>query len=152
MYIIYHDIGGTYGPIIAAAIHLKKLSIDEIPKKSEIEKLILSEQFKTGPEGRLVFHGKDPYGHQVFSFARRYAPAMFLNAFHSVMSIAKKDPKELLYVDTMPIANTRMILGGSYARRAGLASLGKPLLIPGILQAYPQIASLVWKTLLKVEP
>ncbi|WP_273225492.1 DUF3189 family protein [Geosporobacter ferrireducens] len=152
MYIIYHDIGGTHGPSIAAAIHLNELPSDEIPGKTEIEKLILSERFRTGSEGRLVFHGKDHYGHQIFSFARRYAPSMFLNAFSSIMTITKKDPKDLLYIDTMPFANTQMIIGGSYARRAGLASLGRPLLILGILQAYPQLSSLVWKTQLKLEP
>ena len=152
LYIIYHDIGGTYGPIIAAAIHLKALPPDESPQKLEIEKFLLSEDFQAAQEGRLIFHGKDHYGHQVFSFARRYAPNMFFNAFKSIMTMSKVDPKDLLYVDTMPTVNTLMMIGGSYARRAGLASLGRPFLTRGILQAYPHIASLVWKTKLKVDP
>ncbi|SHJ82476.1 Protein of unknown function [Geosporobacter subterraneus DSM 17957] len=152
MYIIYHDVGGTYGPIIAAAIHLKRLPLDQIPEKSDLEKLISTNGFQPGPDGRLIFHGKDSNGHQVYSLGRKHAPAMFHNAFKSIITISKTDLKELIYTDTMEAANLMMVLGGRYARKAGLSSLGKPLLTAGILRAYPEISSIVWKTLLKTEP
>lgn len=151
MYIIYHDVGGTYGSIIAAAIHLKRLPLNQIPQKSDLEKLISTTEFQPGPDGRLRFHGKDSSGHQVYSLGRQYAPAMFHHAFISILTISKTDPKELVYTDTMQAVNLMMILGGRYAKRAGLSSLGKPLLTAGILRAYPQISSIVWKTLIKTE-
>lgn len=152
MYVIYHDIGGTYGAVIAAAIHLSQLPREGAVKKEEIQNFLSLDKFYPGQEGHLVFHGKDCYENEIYSLGRRYAPRMFLNALHSTLDMSKQNPKQLLYVDTMETVNLSMIVGGTYARRAGLLKFSKPLLIYGLLKAYPKLQNLVWKTELKSKP
>jgi hypothetical protein len=50
---------------------------------------------------------------------------------------------ELVFVDTLHCVSLKMRLGGYLSRRWGLITLGRPLVIQGTREAFPQIVELV---------
>ena len=52
MYIVYRDVGGTHSTVVAAAIHLNRLPMQEVPSRDEILNLPL---FKAGEKGHRSF-------------------------------------------------------------------------------------------------
>ncbi|QEK13359.1 DUF3189 family protein [Crassaminicella thermophila] len=150
MYIIYHDVGGTHSTVVAAAIHLNKLPLDSVPSKSEILNLPLFDRLEKKDIGRLIFHGKDEYGHSIYTISRQYSPRLVVNALQTVADMINKDKNEILCVDTSKTVNNLMRIGGASSRRLGLVSFGRPIVTYGTIKAYPQIATIVKKTKLKI--
>jgi len=152
MYIVYHDVGGTHSTVVAAAIHLNRLPMQEVPSRDEILNLPLFDKLEKKDIGRLMYHGTDEYGHFVCTISRKYQPQIVVNALMSVFDIADMDPKQILCVDTSPAVNNWMRLGGGSSRKFGLVSFGRPIVAYGTIKAYPKIAEIVKKTKLKIAP
>lgn len=152
LYIVYHDVGGTHSTVVAAAIHLHQLPIERIPSKSEILNLPLFDRLEKKDIGRLIFHGKDEYGHNVYTLSRQYSPHLVVNAITTVFDMVDQDKNKLLCIDTSKTVNNLMRIGGGSSRRFGLVSFGRPIVTYGTIKAYPQIADLVKRTKLKIAP
>lgn len=152
MYVVYHDVGGTHSTVIAAAIHLNRLPMDMLPSMKDILNVPLFDKLEKKDQGRLIYHGQDEYGNQIYTIHRQYVPQLITNTIGSVFDMVGRDRKEILFVDTSVTVNHLMRIGGGSSRRLGLVAFGRPLVAYGTLKAYPKIVAVVQKTKLKVAP
>lgn len=146
MRVVYHCFGGAHTSPVAAAIHAGLLPDDRVPDGREIAAVPHFDA--TPPErwGELLPVGRDAHGHPIFVMGHGRHGALALRALLSGYALGGADPEPLLTVDTIPLINTWMRIGGFISRRLGLVRLGRPLVIWGTRKAYPQLARLVRET------
>ncbi len=73
---IYNCYGGTHSSALAAAYHLKKLPFSRKPSKNEILSTDCFNQLSPKEMGKLIFHGLDEEGHQVYTIGRGSSKAV----------------------------------------------------------------------------
>lgn len=152
LYIIYHDVGGTHSTVVAAAIHLNYLPMNQIPTKSEILNIPLFDRLEKKDIGRLIYHGNDEYKNAVYTLSRQYDAHLVVNTIETVFGMVDRDKSEVLCVDTSKTVNNLMRIGGASSRRLGLVSFGRPIVTYGTIKAYSKIFDIVKKTKLKIAP
>ncbi|WP_129599029.1 DUF3189 family protein [Anaerophilus nitritogenes] len=152
MYIVYHDVDGTHSTIVAAAIHLNQLPLDAVPNKNDLLTLPLFDQLQQKDIARLIYHGKDEYGHCIYTIGRKHSAHLVVNAIETVFSMLHLPQSEILCVNTSPCVNNLMRIGGGSSRKFGLVSFGRPIVTYGTLKAYPKISEIVRKTKIKIAP
>ncbi|WP_053954854.1 DUF3189 family protein [Inediibacterium massiliense] len=152
MYIVYHDVGGAHSTIVAAAIHLNQLPLDYIPDKNELLALPLFDKIQKKDIARLIYHGKDEYGHSIYTIGRKNSAHLVVNAIETVFQMLNFPQNEILCVDTSPAVNNLMRIGGGSSRKFGLVSFGRPIVTYGTLKAYSNISEIVKKTKRKIVP
>ncbi len=152
MHIIYHDVGGSHSSIIATYIHLNKLPLNEIPTPQEIENVPMFDKLTSKYIGRLIFHGVDEFGNNVYTLSRMYHKQPVTNAIRSVPDMIGIDKNELFLADTSPTVNFLMKLGGGSSRRLRLVKIGRPIVAFGTTKAYGDIVDLVNKVKLNIAP
>lgn len=86
---IYNCYGGTHSSALAAAYHLKKLPFSRKPSKNEILSTDCFNQLSPKEMGKLIFHGLDEEGHQVYTIGRGSSKAV-IPAMLGVLSCLKK--------------------------------------------------------------
>ena len=143
LYIIYHDEGGEHA-IIAAAIHLNLLPMDQKPSKSQVLDLLSFHNPEDIPLGRLLFHGKDIYDNAIYTLGRKHGSVLIVNALKSVMGMLDCNEEEIQCVNTSIKSNPYNCLG-KICYRLGFSRLGKRLWVHGILKSYDSIANKVKK-------
>ncbi|NLZ39534.1 MAG: DUF3189 family protein [Firmicutes bacterium] len=140
--IIYHCYGGAHSSVVAAALHLGKLSPDKVPSAAELLKLALFDRQTNDGHGQLHFFGFDEWQNQVYSVGCRNVGETvekFLLGVAKILGVSQ----ELLFVDTLHCVSLKMRIGGYISRRLGLISLGRPLVVAGTREAYTNLAALV---------
>jgi len=152
VYIVYHDQSGAHACVIAAAIHLDQLPIDQIPSKSEISRIPLFNKLEKHQIGRLIFHGTDKYGNSVYTIGRKRSSQLVTNALQTVFDMIDGNKNQILCVDTSQENNRFISLGGMCSCRLGLTPLGDSLAAYGATRTYSRIAEIVKKTKLKIVP
>lgn len=143
MKIIYHCFGGTHSSIIAAALHLGWLPRERLPRADEIQAIPYFDQRRRGEEGEIKFLGRDSYGHEIYAVGKRGMGVLLENFLYDLTEALELPREELLLVDTTPLVNCWMALGGFLSRRLGLTFLGRPLVIWGVKRAYHSLVNLV---------
>ncbi|SMB98312.1 Protein of unknown function [Thermanaeromonas toyohensis ToBE] len=143
MKIIYHCFGGTHSSIVAAALHLGWLPREHLPSAAEIQAIPYFDQRRRGEEGEIKFLGRDSYGHEIYAVGKRGMGTLLENFLYDLAEALKLPRGELLLLDTTPLVNCWMALGGFLSRRLGLTFLGRPLVTWGVKRAYPSLVSLV---------
>lgn len=143
MKIIYHCFGGTHSSIIAAALHLGWLPRGRLPRADEIQAIPYFDQRRRGEEGEIKFLGRDSYGHEIYAVGKRGMGVLLENFLYDLTEALELPRGELLLLDTTPLVNCWMALGGFLSRRLGLTFLGRPLVIWGVKRAYHRLVSLV---------
>ena len=143
MYIIYYDVGGAHSVQTAAGIHLNILPKEGIAKPEELFKMKKFDNITKADYGRIIYAGTDEWGNNVYTLCCQYASPVVVPAIRDMHRIAGGNPHELLMVSTFWTINTLMKIGGFTSRRLKWVSLGRPIVVKGTLQAYPQIALLV---------
>lgn len=143
MKIIYHCFGGTHSSIIAAALHLDWLPRARLPRAEEIQAIPYFDQRRRGEEGQIKFLGCDSYGNEIYAVGKRGMGILLENFLYDLTDALGLPREELLLVDTTPLVNCWMALGGFLSRRLGLTFLGRPLVIWGVRRAYYRLVNLV---------
>ncbi|WP_018248647.1 DUF3189 family protein [Orenia marismortui] len=142
MHIIYHDVGGAHSVAVAAALHLNKLPVNNIPTKEDIISLATFDKIKKKDIGHLIYQGKDEFANQVYTLGYKYSSKIALPLLQDTYALlGKKD--DLLLIDTKPTINFLMKVGGFTSRGLGISSLGRPIVTRGVLKAYPKLVELV---------
>lgn len=149
MKIIYHCFGGSHSSVLAAALHLGWIEKSRLPA---IDQLMAVPYFdKTSDEdfGCIRFMGVDEYGNEIYVLGKKsFAGYRYSNLLMGIAEILGVK-EELFVVDCMSRVNWIMKLGGFTSRRAGLISLGRPVLGLGTRSAFLNLVNLVEITRLK---
>jgi len=148
MVIIYNCYGGTHSSILASAIHLKKLPIDRIPSKQEILNLEYFNKLTYKDMGRLLFHGRDEDGNQVYTVGRGISKALIPAMRNLAIALCRNSDvdERFLFINCSSTVPPLMTLGGFFSRGFHLDFIGVPLLTAGVHQTYYNIAKLVEKS------
>lgn len=149
MVIIYNCYGGTHSSILASSIHLKKLPIDRIPAKEEILNLEYFNKLTYKDMGRLIFHGSDDEGNQIFTIGRGTSKALVPAMRNLAITLCKdKDIEEsFLFINCSPTVHPLMTMGGFFSRALHIDFIGVPLLTKGTQLTYYNIVKLVEKAM-----
>ncbi|MEG6521804.1 DUF3189 family protein [Desulfotomaculum sp. 1211_IL3151] len=143
MHIIYYDVGGAHSVQTAAGIHLNILPQAGTPQPGDLFKMKKFDNITKSDYGRIIFIGTDEQGNRVYTLSCQYASPIVVPAIKDMHRIAGGNPQELLLVSTLGTINLLMKIGGFTSRRLKWVSFGRPIVVKGTLQAYPQIAKLV---------
>ncbi|GAB6181802.1 DUF3189 family protein [Desulfotomaculum defluvii] len=143
MYIIYYDVGGAHSVQTAAGIHLDILPMEGTPKPEDLFKMKKFDNTSKTDYGRIIYAGTDEFGNRVYTLSCQYASPVVVPAIRDMHQIAGGNPRELLMVSTLGTINLLMKIGGFTSRRLKWVSIGRPIVIKGTIQAYPEIATLV---------
>lgn len=152
MHIIYHDVGGSHSSVIATYIHLNRLPLDTIPTTKEIQQVPMFDRLTPNYKGRLIFHGVDEFGNNVYTLSRLSYKHPVTNTIRSVPDMVGIDKNEIFLVDTSPTVNFLMKLGGGSSRRLNMVTFGRPIVAYGTTKAYGDIVDLVNKVKQNIAP
>ncbi len=130
----------------AAAVHVGLLARDKTPSRLELVSLPYFDAQKADDHGFLQYMGKSKDGSMVFSVGFETASAPVIKAAKNLFSLGKASIGKVDYVETRPVINMLMIIGGISSRRLGLTFVGRPLVSWGTQLAYKQIVALVEET------
>lgn len=86
---IYNCYGGTHSSALAAAYHLKKLPFSRKPTRNEILSTDCFNQLSPKEMGKLIFHGLDEEGNQVYTIGRGSSKAV-IPAMRGVLELFEK--------------------------------------------------------------
>ncbi|MBS4007273.1 MAG: DUF3189 family protein [Clostridium sp.] len=140
--IIYHCYGGAHSSVTAAAIHLGKLSAENTPTTEELLTLNLFDRLTKEGHGELHLAGVDEWQNQVYSVGCRNVGKAMERVLREVADIFAPQ-EQLIFVDTLHCVTIKMRIGGYISRRLGLIEIGRPIVLQGTKEAYPQLVALV---------
>ncbi|MGI9952869.1 DUF3189 family protein [Moorellaceae bacterium AZ2] len=143
MKIIYHCFGGTHSSIVAAALHLGWMRPDRLPAPEELQSLPYFDRRPEGREGQILFLGRDQHNNEVYVVGKRGMGETFENLLCDLMQELDLPREELLLLNTSPLVNWPMAVGGFLSRRLGLSLLGRPLVIWGVRRTFGRLATFV---------
>jgi len=149
--IIYHCYGGAHSSVVAAAIHLGQLPADTLPTDADLMHLTLFDRQSKDGHGLLHFFGFDEQGRQVYCLGCRNAGQTVEQVLLQVAEMLGVR-KELVFVDTLHCVTLKMRIGGYLSRRWQLVRLGRPLVLAGTKEAFPDLVKLVQKVKSEVLP
>jgi hypothetical protein len=148
MVIIYNCYGGTHSSILASAVHLKRLPVDRIPSKQEILDIEYFNRLTYEDMGRLIFHGTDEEGNQIFTIGRGISRALIPAMRNLAIALCRHKGvnERFLFINCSSTVPPLMTLGGFFSRALHLDFIGVPLLTAGARQTYNNITKLVEKS------
>ncbi|HBV98525.1 MAG: ABC transporter [Peptococcaceae bacterium BICA1-7] len=145
MIFIYNCYGGTHSSSLASAVHLKKLPLDRTPTKREIMDTDYFNRLTYRDMGRIIYRGADEEGNKVYSVGRGTSKVLlpclknFINLLHRECGLNEK----IILANMTPTVTFPMTVGGFLSRGLGMDSIGVPLLLIGVQQAYREILRVV---------
>jgi len=146
--IIYHCFGGSHSSVLAAALHLGLISKDKLPTASELLALPYFDKTTNEDFGSIRLVGVDEYDNQIYVLGKKSMGNRYARMLEGVAEIlGARD--QLLAVNCMSRVNWFMKLGGFTSRRLGAATLGRPVLEKGTVDAFFKLVNLVEITRLK---
>ncbi|MGA9287976.1 MAG: DUF3189 family protein [Anaerobacillus sp.] len=145
MIYIYNCYGGTHSSALAAAYHLNKLPLEQVPTKEEILTIDIFNKLTRSDMGRIIFHGEDVNGDKVYTIGRGGSKVLLPALNHlSLLFHDTFDMKEpVIFSNTSPTVPLAMTFGGMFARGLKINFIGVPLLVIGAKQAHQNIVDLV---------
>lgn len=144
--IVYFDYGGSHSSVVAACVHAGKLAPDHLPGADELMEMPYLD--KTTPEdfGKIKHVGSDQEN-EIYALGMKHSDSgNLLNNLADLQEISD----QFLFIGTSPYVNMTLRLGGWLSRSVSLPSWGRPLVIKGLQQAYPELCSLVKETKAKL--
>ncbi|WP_416825438.1 DUF3189 family protein [Ectobacillus polymachus] len=148
MIYIYNDFGGTHTTALAAAYHLKKLSIYQELTKEEILNVPYFNQLTTSDMGKIIFHGIDEEGNSVYTVGRGASKHMLpaLKNLSLLLQEKYEGRQKIIFSNTSPTVPFAMTIGGLCSRWLKIDFIGVPLLVFGAKQCYQDVIRLVEHT------
>lgn len=148
MKIIYHCFGGSHSSVTAAALHLGLIPKDHPPTLDDLMAIPYFDKTDNSDFGSIRFMGVDEYHNEVYVLGKKSLGNRYSNILHGVADIlGVRD--QVLAVNTMDSVNWTMKIGGFMSRRAGIVSLGRPLVGAGTREAFMALVGLVEVTRMK---
>ncbi|NLJ71665.1 MAG: DUF3189 family protein [Syntrophomonadaceae bacterium] len=136
---VYFDYGGSHSSVLAANIHTNNLSKTK-PFKEELINLPLFDKTDASDEGEMKYIGLDENQHEVYLIGTKNGN--FTNAINNITSLLGLT-NEYVFIGTMPYVNLILRIGGFISRGLSMPFIGRPLVLAGVLAAYPALVTLV---------
>lgn len=143
MNIIYHCFGGAHSSVTAAAIHLGWLAISKVPTYEELMEIPYFEVQINEDHGIFRYMGEDENHNKVYIIGRRNLKDDFEKLILGLAKIYGKD--DFLIVNTMPLVNWKMVVGGYLSRGLEIPKMGRAIVIKGVQDAFFKYTELVNK-------
>ncbi|GFN23471.1 MAG: DUF3189 family protein [Thermoanaerobacteraceae bacterium] len=143
MKIIYHCFGGTHSSVVAAALHLGWIDPHRLPAPDELRSLPYFDRRSPGMEGWILFLGRDRYNNEVYVVGKRGMGETFENLIGGLTQALDLPREEVLLLNTSPLVNWLMAVGGFLSRRLGITLLGRPLVIWGVRRIFTRLVTFV---------
>lgn len=146
---IYNCYGGTHSSSLCSWVHLGHLPLDRTPTKKEIVDTPYFDRLKYKDMGKILYRGTDMWGNKVYTLGRGTSKVL-LPALNNLMEILKTEcsfKDEVVFINASPTVPLLMTIGGFLSRGLKIHVLGRPLLVKGAQQTYPNIIKLVKDTL-----
>ena len=144
--VIYHCYGGNHSSVVAAALHVGLLPENRLPFFEEIMTCPYFDCFTKKNAGELHFMGKDGENNLVFTMGCLKAGLVVEKAVNEILRALNHKKHEVIMVNTLPIVNIPLKIGGFISRSLGMIFPGRWLAVKGILMSYNSIHLLVQKT------
>lgn len=141
--VIYHCYGGAHSSVVSAAIHLGLLRRDRLPSKENLLEIPSFDQSEAKDRGQLLFYGRDYRGVEVYAIGMGGGSRVLKRTLYSFFREEGILEDRLLLVHTLSQVNLCTRVGGFLSRGLGWVSLGRPLVIRGILTSYGRFVDLV---------
>jgi hypothetical protein len=145
--IIYHCYGGAHASPTAAAIHLGILKDDRLPGWEDFKKIPYFDRTTCSEYGKLIFMGKDRWGHEVYILGRRNSTKLVIKIIQEFLKLNGQNPAEYYFVDCVQSLNPLMITGGFSSRAMGWINIGRPIVTLGTILSFPILVSKVRRTI-----
>ncbi len=142
MKIVFFGYSGVHTATIAAAVYLEKLSIREKTLRISEIPFFGSREIKY----KLLFHGVDREGNQVYSIGTGNEMILVPKFVHSFLDIYHIPSSELIFINTlMPVGKITKI--GEYLISIGICSLGNFFVQKGVIRDLPALANYIQREL-----
>lgn len=149
MIYIYNDYGGTHTTSMAAAYHLNQLPQSERKlTKEEILNVKYFNKLSHKDFGKMIFHGKDEEGNQVYTIGRKRDKLVVLALKELTLLLQDKFhfTEKIVFSNTSPTVPLAMTIGGFFARGLKMNFIGEPFLVIGAKQCCGNVYQLVENT------
>ncbi|MDS1030681.1 DUF3189 family protein [Bacillota bacterium LX-D] len=143
MNIIYHCFGGAHSSVTAAAIHLGLLSTTHIPSVTELMKVPFFDYQINADHGQFRLMGTDELGNKVFFIGRRNLAVNFEILIKGLVEMNNLSQKDFILINTMPLVNWKMVVGGFLSRGLQTPRLGRPIVLKGVQHSFFKYVGLV---------
>lgn len=128
---------------MAAALHLGRLDPNRLPSGRELQSLPYFDRRPRGMEGWILFLGRDEYRNEIYVVGKRSMGETFDNLIVDLIRALDLPREEVLLLDTAPLVNWPLAVGGFLSRRMGITSIGRPLVIWGLRRIFARLAAFV---------
>ena len=138
--VIYFDYGGSHSSVVAAHIHAGKLESPQTPSINKIVDLPYFDKISPDDFGKINKVGTDADGNDIYVLGPKSSNSQsLLTGLIEAQGLTNCSR----LIDTLPLVNNWLRIGGWLSRTLSLPALGRPLIRIGILKAYPQLVTLV---------
>lgn len=116
--------------------------------KDEVLGIPYFNQLSKNDIGKLLFHGKDENGNDVYTLARRRFKQIVpvIKDFYFILEGKFALNEQIILSNTSPTVPLAMTFGGMFSRGLGIDFIGVPLLVKGAQQCCNSIYQLVEHT------
>ena len=148
MIIIYNCFGGTHTSIMASELHLNRLPSDRIPSTDELYNTKNFNKLDNRDFGRLIFHGIDEFGNEVYSIGRGRSKAVIpaMEGLAKELGRRHNNDEGFIFINCSSSVVFPLTVGGLFSRWLKLGMFGDPFVFAGSKASYPKIAKLVERT------
>ncbi|MFZ5639725.1 MAG: DUF3189 family protein [Bacillota bacterium] len=144
MKIFYLCPTGLHTALVAAGIHVGRLSPDRPPSEYEMHKLFREFRRLDYVLGKPVFVGIDEKGHEVFTVGVAAEHKMMKKAVEDVFDrVYNSKPGDYLVVDAAHLATGWIRLGSFFAMHLNIKEVGEKMCVHGIRKRYGDLLEVV---------
>ncbi|SES67210.1 DUF3189 family protein [Anaerobranca gottschalkii] len=141
MKIFYYCYGGAHSSVIAAALHLEKISYPL--NYQEILDFPYFDLNTPKEKGMPILLGKDVKGNEIYFVGYGKNKEMIVKLLKSFLKIHGVKDEEFLFVNALERINWRVKLGGFLSKALNLKKIGSRFTALGIVLSGPQIKETV---------
>lgn len=146
MKVFYYCYGSAHSSVISAAIHTGMIGAEKIPLPKEIIHLPHYDKTENPEIGTPFFYGYDEMDNEVYIVGMGANKPLVLNSIQSFLQDCGVAGTSYVFVNTLGSVNVKTRIGGFLSRGLGVVSIGRPLTVQGILEAYFDFVKLVMTT------
>ena len=145
MKFIYHCFGGSHSSVTASAIHAGILPEERLATSFELLSIPYFDSQISLDHGRIRFVGWDEKGAEIYLASKRGLGKDYERIMSHILRLAdnSSDHEQIVFINTMPVVNLFMVIGGYLSRRLGSCILGRTIVAYGTRQAYHKFVLLV---------
>ncbi len=140
MNVIYHCYGGAHSSVMAAAIHLGRITEPEKVSTREVLALPYFDMQDQAELGRIRRLGADAAGNSVYVLGRGNQSKLVVRVLTSFARGLRIDSRSYLLADVLTYVNPIMVIGGSLSRRYKVVGPGRAIVAEGTRRAAPYLA------------